>query len=221
MDADHVALPEQRVEVDRLGAGNLPRQGVREDDAGAETCQPPRYRGTHVAESDDPDREVAKLVAGMRPVPAAFAQVSVQERGVPEQVQDHQDGQVGDRLLVVAGRIRHRDSVLGGGPVIDGVEADRGLLNQLAIAHVLQHTPIDAVLVPLVGDHQVRLVHRLQDRVLARWLRHQLDVHLVPALEETADGRLVERTQAGHAGGHAGEATKLACGLAAGPSRLC
>ena len=86
--------------------------------------------------------------------------------------------------------------------MVDRVEADRGLLDEQAVAHVLQHPPVDAVLVALVGDDQVRLLGGLQHGLLGWRVGHQDDLDLVSSLEKLPHGFLAVGAQAGDPGSH-------------------
>ena len=107
-----------------------------------------------------------------------------------------------DRLPVVAGAVGDGDAELGGGAVVNGVEADRRRLHQQAAAHVLQHPAVDSVLVALVGDHQVGEVGRLQHGVLRGRVGDQDDLDLVPGLEQGPDRVLAPGAEADDPGSH-------------------
>src|SRR5713226_7859659 len=208
VDANDVASSQQLVEVDALRAREVPGHHISEQDPGAEGGEPPRHRRADVAEADDADGRGGQLPAEhlfahrvIRPPPPSPHR-SVAPEGVAQQRDHRHHGPVGHRLLVVASRVGHRDPELGGGAMVDGIEADGRHLHQLAAAHALEHLAVDAMLVTLIADHQVGARACGQYRGLGGWRRDQHDIDLVPPLEHGPYGGFVVWAEAGEAGVH-------------------
>ena len=128
------------------------RVGIGEEQPGAEPVEPAGERAADVAEPDDPHRQRAQLVAHqLLAHPRALTDPPVAQRSFAEHAEDRHHRPIGDGVAVVAGRVGDRDPILRRRAVIDGVEAHRGLLDQQAVAHVLQDSTVDPVLVALVG----------------------------------------------------------------------
>jgi hypothetical protein len=67
--------------------------------------------------------------------------------------------------------------------MVDGVEAHGRHLHQLASAHLLEHLAVDAMLVPLIADHQVGACASGQNSGLCWGRRDQHHIDLVTSLE--------------------------------------
>ena len=198
VDGDHVGRRQQLFQLDPLGTRELPaRVGVGVDDPRAEAGQPAGDGAADVAEADDADGQRAQLVAEqLLLAPPAGPHLAVRPGSPAEQGEDGEHGPIGHRLPVVAGAVGNRDAELGGGAMVDGVEADRGGLDQLAVPHVLQHPAVDPVLVTLVGDHQVSKVGGLEDGLLGRRVGDQDHLDRVPGVDQAPDSVLAEGAEA-------------------------
>ncbi len=205
MQADDVGLPQQPVEVDPLGAGEIAaRVRVGEEDPRAKAGEPPGDGAAHVAEPDQADRQRPQLVAHhLLPSPVAITHPAIAIGAVADQVQDRHQRPVGHVLAVEPGRVGDRDPVLGRGAVIDGVKADGRLLDEQAVAHVLQHPAVDSVEMAAVADDEMGLVDRVEDGLLRGGDGHQRHLDLVAVPDQRADLGLGQRAEAGDPGSHA------------------
>src|ERR1700716_4015263 len=77
-----------------------------------------------------------------------------------------------------------------------------GIWISLQAAHLLEHRAIDAMLVPLVADYEVRLPTCREHGRLGRRVGHERDLDLMAALEHRPHRAERIRAQAGDSGEH-------------------
>ena len=144
--------------------------------------------GLAVAQTHDAYRQRTQLVPqDLGLGPAAVSHAPVSPRAPADQVQDGHDRPVGDGVPVVAGGIGDRDAELRRRAVVDDVVTDRGHLDQQAAAHLLQYLAGHAVLMPLVGDDQLREGALPEHVIGGGRVGHRHHVHRMPAGEQVFD----------------------------------
>ena len=116
MQRDHVALAQDRLEVDELDRVSTSPFGTRiacpRAHVHADAASERRKARADAAESHQAERPATKLHPGQRLIPATGAQIAIQAAQVSGHRQHHRQGVLGHRVVGVTGRVAHGDAPL-------------------------------------------------------------------------------------------------------------